>query len=407
MIRRGQPPVPTRPDAMEYVADRRAANARFTVLMAAACGISVANLYYAQPLLQQFAQDFHVTIATIGVVPSAVQVGYAAGLILLGPLGDRHARHRIILWLSALLVPATVSAALAPSVAWLAAAAFAIGVLSSIAQQIIPLVAHLARPEERGRSIGTVMSGLMIGILGGRVIAGAVAQWASWRFVFIVGAVLDAAMFAMLWAILPRQPAPADGEHRRYLGLIVSTFSQLGRFPELRSAALTGALFFGSFSVFWVGLTPLLQSAAYGYGPAVVGAFGLLGIAGASAAAISGRWSDRARGPRRVRGVALLIVLSSWAAAAVGGHALWGLVVGIVVVDAGCQAAHIANQASIHALPGDVRNRVNALYMTCYFGGGALGSLLASHAWSLGGWSAVVFVGAGFALLALLAHGLG
>lgn len=391
---------------MEHRAAQRDATARFTVLMAAACGVSVANLYYAQPLLQQFAGTFHVTIARIGIVPSAVQIGYAAGLILIGPLGDRHARHRIILWLSALLVPVTLSAALAPSVAWLATAAFSVGVLSSIAQQIIPLVAHLARPEERGRSIGTVMSGLMIGILGGRVLAGAVAQWSSWRMVFIVGAALNAAMFAMLWRVLPRQPAPAHAG-QRYLALITSTFAQFGKFPELRTAALTGALFFGSFSVFWVGLTPLLQSTDYGYGPAVVGSFGLLGIAGASAAALSGRWSDRAQGPGRIRGAALLVVLASWAAASFGEHSLWGLVVGIVAVDAGCQAAHIANQASIHALPSEVRNRVNALYMTYYFGGGALGSLLASHAWSLGGWPAVVSVGAGFAALSLVGHALG
>lgn len=375
----------------------------FATMMALACAVTVADLYYAQPLLKQFARTFHATIATVGAVPSAVQIGYAAGLLFLGPLGDRHARHRLILGLGALLPVSMLVASAAVSVFWLAAAMLAVGLFSSIIQQIIPLVAHVTPAPSRNKAIGIVMSGLMIGILGGRVLSGAIAQWANWRWAFGFGAASNAVLWLLLWRTLPRSPAPKR-RTQGYGALMASTLTQLARYRELRFAALTGALFFGSFSVFWVGLTPLLQSPTYGYGPAWVGAFGLLGIAGASSAAFAGRWSDRPGGARRVRRVALAMVLLSWVATAFGMHSVWGLIFGCLAIDAGCQGAHIANLASIHALPGEARSRINAVYMSAYFGGGALGSLAASHAWDAGGWPAVVASGAVFAGLGLVAE---
>lgn len=372
----------------------------FALFMALACAVTVANLYYAQPLLQQFAATFHANIADVGVVPSAVQIGYAGGLLFLGPLGDRHARHRLILGLGALLPLALLAAAAAPSVLWLAFAMLAVGLLSSIIQQIIPLVAHVTPTPSRGKAIGLVMSGLMMGILGGRVIAGGIAQWANWRWAFAFGATSSAATWMLLWRVLPRLPAQAE-EAQGYVALMASTLVQFVKYRELRFAALTGALFFGSFSVFWVGLTPLLQGPAYGYGPALVGAFGLLGIAGASSAAFAGRWSDRPGGPRRVRLAALVTMLVSWGAAAFGLQDVWGLIVGCLAIDAGCQGAHIANLATIHALPGEARSRINAVYMSAYFGGGAVGSWIASQAWDAGGWLAVVLCGALLAGLGL------
>lgn len=372
----------------------------FAMFMALACAVTVANLYYAQPLLQQFAATFDARIADVGVVPSAVQIGYAGGLLFLGPLGDRHARHHLILSLGALLPLALLAAAAAPSVLWLAFAMLAVGLLSSIIQQIIPLVAHVTPTPSRGKAIGIVMSGLMMGILGGRVMAGGIAQWANWRWAFAFGAASSAATWMMLWRVLPRMPAQSE-EAQGYVALMASTLVQFVQYRELRFAALTGALFFGSFSVFWVGLTPLLQSPAYGYGPAVVGAFGLLGIAGASSAAFAGRWSDRPGGPRRVRLAALVTMLFSWGAAAFGLQGVWGLIVGCLAIDAGCQGAHIANLATIHALPGEARSRINAVYMSAYFGGGAVGSLIASQVWDVGGWLAVVLCGALFAGLGL------
>ncbi len=376
----------------------------FIAYMAVACGVSVANIYYAQPLLEQFARQFHTTVAGVAAVPSATQIGYAAGLMFLGPLGDRHARHQVILIMAALLVPALIGAALAPSVLLLATASFAIGMLSSIAQQIIPMVAHLAPPQARGKAIGLVMSGLLVGILGGRVLAGGIAALLNWQAVFAFATLVNIGMWIMLWRVLPRLPVDVHATDQSYAALLGSTLKQFALHRDLRFAGITGGLFFASFSVFWVGLTPLLQSPAYGFGPAVVGAFGILGIMGATVAPISGRYSDKPGGPRRVLFIALALTVLSWALFAPGTHGLWWLIAGVLVLDAGVQGSQIANQTRIYALDAAARSRINAVYMTLYFIGGSVGSFVASHAWTAGGWPAVTLAGAGFALAALLLH---
>lgn len=376
----------------------------FIGFMALACGVSVANIYYAQPLLEQFAQYLHTTVAGVAAVPSATQIGYAAGLLLLGPLGDRHARHRVILIMAALLAPALLCAALAPSVWLLAVASFAIGMLSSLAQQIIPMVAHLAPPQSRGKAIGLVMSGLLVGILGGRVLAGCIAGLLDWQAVYGFAALVNIGMWLMLWRVLPRLPVDRSAASQSYAALLRSTLQQFTLHRELRFAGITGGMLFASFSVFWVGLTPLLQSPAYGFGPAVVGAFGVLGIMGATVAPLSGRHSDRPGGPRRVLFVAIALTLLSWAVFAPGAHGLWWLIVGVLLLDAGVQGGQIANQTRIYALDAAARSRINAVYMTLYFIGGSVGSFVASHAWTAGGWPAVTAAGAGFALAALLLH---
>lgn len=378
----------------------------FIGYMAVACGISVANIYYPQPLLEQFARAFHTNVAGVAAVPSATQIGYAAGLMLLGPLGDNHPRHKVILAMAALLVPALLAEAVAPHVAMLAVAAFAAGMLSSIAQQIVPLVATLAAPQARGKAIGLVMSGLLIGILGGRVLSGGIAAVAGWRAVFAFAAVVNVGMWIMLWKVLPRMPAQNPGG-QGYLALVASSINQLRHHPDLRIAGITGGLFFASFTVFWVGLTPLLQSPIYGYSTAVVGAFGILGIMGATVAPISGRQSDKPGGPRRVLLVALTVSLLSWILFAFGTHGVLWLIIGVLVLDAGTQGAQIANQTRIYALDAAARSRINAIYMTLYFIGGSIGSYVASRAWTAGGWTAVILTGAGFALAALLLHVLG
>ncbi len=375
----------------------------FLPLMALACGVAVANIYYVQPLLEQLALSFHTTVAGIATVPTATQVGFAFGLIGLGPLGDRYPRHRVILGMGAALVFMLLLAAAAPNVALLAAASLGVGLMASIAQQIVPLVAHLAPPQQRGRAVGLVMSGLLVGILGGRVLGGLVGQALGWRAVFALAALLNAASLAMLWRSLPRLPA-GDTSAQSYGHLVASTLNQFRKHAELRAAGVTGGLFFGAFSVFWVGLTPLLGSPAYGLGPAAAGLFGILGLTGALVAPVSGRHSDHPGGPRRVLLLALVGVLAAWALFAFGGHGLIWLVLGVVVLDAGVQGAQIANQTRIYALDAASRSRINAVYMTQYFIGGAAGTFAASHAWALGGWPAVVLTGAAFSALALVLH---
>ncbi|MHB1667645.1 MAG: MFS transporter [Thiomonas sp.] len=375
----------------------------FLPLMALACGVAVANIYYVQPLLEQLALSFHTTVAGIAAIPTATQVGFACGLIGLGPLGDRYPRHRVILGMGAALVFMLLLASAAPNIALLAAASLGVGLMASIAQQIVPLVAHLAPPQQRGRAVGLVMSGLLVGILGGRVLGGLVGQALGWRAVFALAALLNAASLVMLWRTLPRLPAN-DTTAQSYGHLVASTLGQFRKHAELRAAGVTGGLFFGAFSVFWVGLTPLLGSPAYGLGPAAAGLFGILGLTGALVAPVSGRHCDHPGGPRRVLLVALVGVLAAWALFAFGGHGLIWLVLGVVVLDAGVQGAQIANQTRIYALDAASRSRINAVYMTQYFIGGAAGTFAASHAWALGGWPAVVLTGAAFSALALVLH---
>lgn len=377
----------------------------FLPLMALACGVAVANIYYVQPLLDQLAASFHTSVAGISSVPAATQMGYATGLIALGPLGDRYPRHRVILGMGAALVLVLLATACAVSVPMMAVASLGVGLSASIAQQIVPLVAHLAPAERRGRAVGLVMSGLLVGILGGRVLAGLLGQWLGWRSVYGLASLLNLASLFMLWRVVPRLP-PDDTSARSYLQLVKSTLAQFARHAELRSAGLVGGLFFGAFSVFWVGLTPLLASPAYHLGPAVAGLFGILGLSGALVAPLSGRRSDRPGGPRRVMFVALAAVLASWGVFAAGAHGLVWLATGVVILDMGVQGAHIANQTRIFALDAASRSRINAVYMTLYFLGGALGTLVAGQAWAAGGWPAVVGAGTGFAALALLLHAL-
>lgn len=389
---------PAHPSHTEPVVHRA-----FLPLMAVACGVAVANIYYVQPLLDQLATSFHTSVAGISSVPAATQIGYAAGLIALGPLGDRYPRHRVIAGMGAALVLMLLAAAFAVSVPMLTVASLGVGLTASIAQQIVPLVAHLAPPARRGRAVGLVMSGLLVGILGGRVLAGLLGQWLGWRTVYALAALLNLGSLLMLWRVVPRLP-PDDTSARGYGALVLSTLAQFARHAELRSAGLVGGLFFGAFSIFWVGLTPLLASPAYHLGPAVAGLFGVLGLSGALVAPVSGRRSDHPGGPRRVMFVALAAVLASWGVFAAGAHGLAWLMLGVVILDMGVQGAHIANQTRIFALDAASRSRINAVYMTLYFLGGALGTLVAGQAWALGGWPAVVGAGGVFAALALLLH---
>ncbi len=375
----------------------------FLPLMAMACGIAVANIYYVQPLLDQLAASFHSSVSGISLVPAATQLGYATGLIGTGPMGDRYPRHRVILGMGIALVLMLACTALAPSVPLMAAACLGVGLTASVAQQIIPLVAHLAPPERRGRSVGLVMSGLLLGILGGRVLAGFLGQWLGWRLVYGLAALLNLGSLLMLWRVVPRL-APDDTSARSYPQLLGSTLMQFVRHPQLRAAGIVGGLFFGAFSVFWVGLTPLLASSAYHLGPAVAGLFGLLGLSGAVVAPWSGRHSDQPGGPRRVMFIGLSAVLAAWGAFAFGAQSLVWLVLGVIVLDMGVQGAHIANQTRIFALDAASRSRINAVYMTLYFLGGSAGTLVAGQAWALGGWLAVVGAGAAFSAAAWLLH---
>jgi predicted MFS family arabinose efflux permease len=369
------------------------------LVMAAACGFGVANIYYNQPMLAEMAADLKDP-AVAGIVPTVTQVGYALGLLLLAPLGDRFDRKKLILTELVGLVAALAVAAVAPNLAVLAAASLAVGVLTTLVQQIVPMAAHLAAPEKRGSVVGTVMSGLLIGILGGRVLSGAVAQHLGWRAMFLIAAGLMVVLFLVLVRLLPRT---APTSTLSYPALMRSLWHLFRGEPVLREASIVGALLFASFSAFWATLTLYLASPAYHLGPQVAGLFGLVGIAGALAAPLAGRLADRG-GPRRTVGVAIVTTFLAFVVFALAGKWLAGLVVGVLLLDLGVQGAQVSNQSRIYALQPESRSRINTVYMVLYFVGGSAGSALGALAWSYGGWLAVSGLGLALALVAVAVH---
>jgi len=370
-----------------------------TLIFSAVAGAAVANIYYNQPIVSLIARGFAVPGVAAAQVTAATQLGYAAGLVLLVPLGDVRDRRRLILWQVAVLVFALLAAAVAPSLLSLTLAAIIVGFTSTIAQQIIPIVAELATPEGRGRAVGTVMSGLLGGILAARVISGAVGEAAGWRAVFWMGAVIAVTMGMLLSRFLPKglpyTPQPY-GSLLRSLGTVWRAY------PSLRRAAVVQPLLFAAFSGFWATLTLLLDSPAFGLGPAVAGLFGVIGLAGVVVAPLAGAYADR-RGPGRVIAIGVLLVFAAFAVMAVL-PGLVGLIAGVVLLDLGFTVAMISHQTIILALDDQARSRINTIFMTALFFAGALGSAAVSLAWHEAGWPGVTAFGAALALAALAVH---
>ncbi|WP_186013950.1 MFS transporter [Burkholderia gladioli] len=373
------------------------------LLLATIAGVSVANIYYNQPLLGALRLSFPDGAAWIGVVPTATQLGYAAGMLLLAPLGDRFDRRKLILLQIAGLSVALLVAAAAPALPVLAAASLAIGVLATIAQQAVPFAAEIAPPAERGAAVGTVMSGLLLGILLARTAAGFIAEYLGWRAVFCASV---AALLALAVVIMLRLPRSTPTSTLRYPQLLASLWHLAVELRELRYAAATGAAMFAAFSAFWPALTLLLAGAPFHYGPQAAGLFGAVGAAGALAAPYAGKSADK-RGPHAVIALGIWLVAISFAIFAVSASSLAGLVIGVIVLDVGVQAAQISNQSRIYALKPEARSRVNTVYMVCYFIGGAIGSSAGVEAWHAGGWLAVSVVGLLFACLAGTIHHVG
>jgi predicted MFS family arabinose efflux permease len=365
-------------------------------LMAAACGASVANLYYNQPMLGVIARSLHLTAHQVGLVPTLTQIGYALGLLFLAPLGDRLERKRLILVMTALLSLSLTGAAIAPSFLLLGLFSLLLGALSTIAQQIVPFAAQLAAPGQRGKVVGTVMSGLLIGILLARTLSGEVAAHAGWRTMYGIAAVAMVVLGLVLAWGLPRSRPTVS---MTYGQLMRSLWHLLATEPALRESSLVGALMFGTFSVFWATLTLFLESPAYHQGADVAGLFGLVGAAGALAAPLAGRSADKS-GPRSVLRLATLIVFVSFIIFGLVGHLMPGLILGVILMDLGVQSAQIANQARIYALQPEARSRLNTVYMVSYFIGGASGSLLGNLAWTRAGWTGVSWLGGVMALAA-------
>ena len=354
-------------------------------IMAIAGGATVANLYYNQPLLAIMAQSFHASPHVIGFIPTLTQIGYATGILLFVPLGDLTDQRRLIVTMLGATTVALALAAIAPNLTWLVVAHFGMGMTGIAAQVIIPFAAQLTPAPARGKVVGTIVGGLLIGILLARTVSGFVGAIWGWRAMYWIASGLMLVLALTLSRALPRHQPALQGS---YLSLMRSLIRLIRTQPILQEASLIGAMCFGAFSAFWTTLVFFLAQPPYHYGSEATGLFGLVGIVGAAAAPLVGRLADRSS-PKLTVGFGIIITTISFIAFWWLGHQLWGLIIGVILLDLGVQSAQVSNQARIYSLPSEIHSRLNALYVMFYFVGGALGSFLGAFGWSRWQWNGV------------------
>ena len=360
------------------------------LIMATATGLAVASNYFPQPLLPTMARDLGLSTTKAGVIVTTAQLGYAAGLLFLVPLGDLIERRGLIVVMALLSAAGLLTTALAPTLSMVLVGTALTGLFSVVAQILVPFAATLAAPEKRGKVVGTVMSGLLLGILLARTVAGALTSLGGWRTVYFTGAGAMVVATLVLRRALPRYHQPVD---LSYFRLLLSIFALFRDEPVLRLRALIGAATFGTFSVFWTSMAFQLAGPPHRMSPSTIGLFGLVGVAGALAASSAGRLADRGKGGWATGG-GLLVLLGSWAPLALVRYSMAAFLVGVLLLDLAVQGVHISNQAAIYRIRPEARNRLTAAYMTSYFLGGAAGSLGSAAAFGRFGWMGVVVLGA-------------
>lgn len=368
-------------------------------LMSVSAGLIVANLYYNQPLLNQMAETFNVSHAAVSNVALSTQLGYAFGLLFIIPLGDKISNKKILKIDFLVMILALLAAGFSSSLFFLIASSFLIGFTSAIPQLFVPMAAALSDNKGRGRAIGIVMSGLLIGILGSRVISGLVGEQFGWRIMYYAAAIIMVVLFVLLSSKLPKmKPTYTDS----YASLMKSLWFYFKTEPALRLAALRGALAFAGLSAFWTTLVFLMED-SFGYGSGVTGVFGLFGVAGALGATVVGKMNDKVSKNKLIM-VGALLILVSWVVFLFSAHSIIGLIIGIIVVDLGLQGLHITNQNIIFSKNPEARNRVNTIYMVGFFIGGALGTVFGAYAWEHYAWFGVSVLGIVLSVLTILVH---
>ncbi len=369
-------------------------------IMTLAAGIVVANNYYNQPLLVDFAKAFHASAAQISIVPILTQFGYACGIIFLLPLGDMVERRRLVSCFLACSCLSLIAVALSPNLAWLACASFVLGFTSVVPQVLPAFAAQLAAPRDRGRIVGHIMGGLLCGILLSRFVAGFVGRYFGWSAIYWVGAVAMLLLGIALYLSLPYAVPKFKGH---YFSLLRSLGTLLKEQPVLRETTMVSSLQFAAFSAFWTTLAFNLYSLPERYGSDVAGAFGLAGVIGVLAAPQAGRIADK-HSPRFTVLVMSCIFLCGYLLFAVAGRSIIGLAIGVILLDFAMQSAHVSNMARNYALIHEAASRLNTVYIGIRFIGGAMGSAFGNLAWSLWGWPGVCGVGLALSGLAILAQ---
>ncbi len=360
----------------------------------------MANVYYAQPLLDALARDFGISHAAVGGVITATQLGCALALLFLVPLGDRVDRRRLMAMQMLALTFALVAVGMAQSTLALLAGMLAVGLLgTAMTQGLIAYAASAAAPHEQGRVVGTAQGGVFIGLLLARVFAGGVSDLAGWRGVYFCAALLMLGIAIPLWRRLPILP-PAT-RTLSYPHLLASMLTLMRQEKVLQVRGMLALLMFAAFNIFWSALVLPLSAPPYNFSHTLIGAFGLAGVVGALAAARAGQWADKGYA-RRTSGLALLVLLLAWWPLSLMDVSLWALVMGIVLLDLGGQALHVTNQSLIFRTRPDAHSRLVGLYMMFYAVGSGLGAICTTVTYARFGWQGVCTLGASVSLLALV-----
>ncbi|TCQ02193.1 putative MFS family arabinose efflux permease [Rhizobium sp. PP-F2F-G36] len=367
-------------------------------LLAIGAGAAVANSYYNQAFLGHLSAAFGLTPGAVAVIPVLTQTGNALGVLFLAPLGDRLERKSLILATIAALVVALIGAALSPDFLWLAAASFAVGLFATVAQQLVPLAVHLASPSERGRILGKVTGGILVGILLARTVSGVISDAWGWHSVFWFAAALMTLVGVSLAIWLPRVPPTTDLSYPRLIG---SLWTLVKTHRVLRQAIAVQFLIFAAFIGFWSNLSLLVIGPPYRLGGTAVGLLALVGVAGALVAPIAGGFADR-RGAAAVVSLGAGFVVIAFAIFGLWQNSLAGLVIGILVMDLAVQSSQVANQTRVYALDPAARSRLNTVFMATMLLGGATGAGFGGAAYVAWGWTGTCLFGTISAGLALL-----
>lgn len=366
-------------------------------IMACMAAVSVANIYYCQPLLSLMGNDLGIDEWRASLIAMITQVGYACGLFFIIPSGDKFDRKKIVSYSFSILTIALLCIALSNNFHAVMATSFAVGVCSVMPQIFIPIAAQYSRPEKKGANVGLIVSGLLTGILASRVISGLVGEWLGWRSMYVIAAIVMSLCTLIVWRIMPYTENNYTGSYKR---LMHSLFALIREYKLLRICALRAAFAFGSFLALWASLTFKMEQAPFYAGSDVVGLLGLCGVAGAMSASVVGRLVSRI-GVHNFNLLGAALMLSAWIIAYLWGNTYTAIIITILILDIGMQCIQLSNQTVVFSINPKASNRINTIFMTNYFIGGSLGTFLSGSAWSMAGWSGVTIVGIGLAFCSL------